>query len=52
MVDVNGQPGVIVNDPNLGIVAVVSVDIAEGKVQTVRSVVNPDKLGHLAGPPR
>jgi RNA polymerase sigma-70 factor (ECF subfamily) len=26
---------------------VVSLDIADGLVQTVRSVVNPDKLRHL-----
>jgi RNA polymerase sigma-70 factor (ECF subfamily) len=24
-----------------------SLDIAEGVVQTVRSIVNPEKLGHL-----
>jgi hypothetical protein len=29
-------------------VAVVSLDVAMGKVQAVRAVANPDKLGHLA----
>ena len=48
MVDVNGQPGVIVNDADNGIVAVVSIDIARDEVQAVRAVVNPDKLSHLA----
>jgi RNA polymerase sigma-70 factor, ECF subfamily len=52
LVDVNGQPGVIVNDADNGIVAVVSIDIAKDQVQAVRAVVNPDKLTHLAGTPR
>jgi RNA polymerase sigma-70 factor (ECF subfamily) len=46
-VDVNGQPGAIVTDPEDRVVGVVALDIADGLVQTVRSVVNPDKLGHL-----
>ena len=52
MVDVNGQPGVIVTAADSGIVAVVSIDIARGEVQAVRAVVNPDKLSHLAGATR
>jgi len=28
-------------------VSVLSLDIADGAVQTVRSIINPDKLGHL-----
>jgi len=46
-VDVNGQPGAIVTDPEDRVVGVLSLDIADGLVQTVRSVVNPDKLRHL-----
>jgi RNA polymerase sigma-70 factor (ECF subfamily) len=26
------------------------LDVLDGRIQTIRSVVNPDKLGHL-GPP-
>ena len=48
--DVNGQPGALVLDPDDRIVNVLSLDIADGVVQTIRSVINPDKLGHL-GPP-
>jgi RNA polymerase sigma-70 factor (ECF subfamily) len=44
---VNGQPGAVFLDPDGRLVNVVSLDIAEGVVQTVRSVVNPEKLGHL-----
>jgi hypothetical protein len=29
------------------VVNVFELDIADGRVQTIRSVVNPDKLGHL-----
>lgn len=48
LVDVNGQPGAVVHDGDGGTIAVVSLDIAMGKVQTVRAVVNPDKLAHIA----
>jgi RNA polymerase sigma-70 factor, ECF subfamily len=44
---VNGQPGAVFLDPDGRLINVVSLDIAEGVVQTVRSVVNPEKLGHL-----
>ncbi len=47
MVDVNGQPGALVQGGDGSTVAVVSLDIAIGRVQAVRAVVNPDKLGHL-----
>jgi RNA polymerase sigma-70 factor (ECF subfamily) len=45
--EVNGQPGALVRDPDGRITNVFSLDIAEGAVQTIRSVVNPDKLRHL-----
>jgi RNA polymerase sigma-70 factor (ECF subfamily) len=44
---VNGGPGLITRDPLGRVVGVLSVDIADGLVQTVRGVVNPDKLTHL-----
>jgi RNA polymerase sigma-70 factor (ECF subfamily) len=44
---VNGQPGATVHAPDGGLVNVITVDIADGAVQTVRSVINPDKLRHL-----
>jgi RNA polymerase sigma-70 factor (ECF subfamily) len=44
---VNGQPGVLLRDAEGAIVAVMALDIAGGAVAGVRSVVNPDKLGHL-----
>jgi hypothetical protein len=46
-VEVNGQPGATLLDPEGRLVGVMALDIAEGQVQAVRSVVNPDKLRHL-----
>jgi RNA polymerase sigma-70 factor (TIGR02957 family) len=48
--EVNGQPGALFLDSAGGVIAVVGLDIAEGRVQGVRSVVNPEKLRHV-GPP-
>ena len=45
--EVNGQPGAVVLDPDGRVVSVLAIDIADGAVQTVRSVINPDKLHHL-----
>jgi RNA polymerase sigma-70 factor (ECF subfamily) len=44
---VNGQPGAVAYDADSRVVAVFALDIADGKVQAIRSVVNPDKLAHL-----
>jgi RNA polymerase sigma-70 factor (TIGR02957 family) len=45
--DVNGQPGAIARSADGRVFAVISLDVAEGRVQGVRSVVNPDKLHHV-----
>jgi RNA polymerase sigma-70 factor (TIGR02957 family) len=44
---VNGQPGAVGYDAEGRVVNVFALDIADGLVQTIRSVVNPDKLQHL-----
>ncbi|WP_084614775.1 RNA polymerase sigma-70 factor [Nakamurella lactea] len=44
---VNGQPGALVVDADGRLLNVLTIDIVDGAVQTVRSVVNPDKLRHL-----
>jgi RNA polymerase sigma-70 factor (ECF subfamily) len=46
-VTVNGQPGAVFTTSDGLIVNVVSLDIADGRVQAIRAVVNPDKLHHL-----
>jgi RNA polymerase sigma-70 factor (ECF subfamily) len=45
--EVNGQPGAMAYDHDGRLVNVLSLEIADGRVQTVRSVLNPDKLRHL-----
>jgi RNA polymerase sigma-70 factor (ECF subfamily) len=44
---VNGQPGARLLDPSGRLIAVMTIDVADGAVQTVRSVINPAKLRHL-----
>jgi RNA polymerase sigma factor (sigma-70 family) len=44
---VNGQPGAVLYDSGGRVVSVIELDIADGVVQAIHSVVNPDKLGHL-----
>ena len=46
-VDVNGQPGAMFLEPEGKIVSVLALDIADGQIQAVRAIVNPDKLQHL-----
>ena len=46
-VEVNGQPGALVLDAEDRLISVIALDIADGQVQGVRSIVNPDKLDHL-----
>jgi RNA polymerase sigma-70 factor (TIGR02957 family) len=48
--EVNGQPGAVYLDAEGRPVLVVSLDIADDQVQTIRSIVNPDKLRHLRLP--
>ena len=47
--DVNGEPGALAFDQQDRLVAVIGLDIAEGQIQTIHSVVNPDKLRHFDG---
>jgi RNA polymerase sigma-70 factor (TIGR02957 family) len=51
-VPVNGQPGAKVSDAAYKLIAVVVLDIADGHIQAVHSIANPDKLRHLATPAR
>ena len=44
---VNGQPGAVTYDPDGRVINVFALEITDGIVAAVRSVVNPDKLGHL-----
>jgi RNA polymerase sigma-70 factor (ECF subfamily) len=45
--EINGQPGALFLDSEGRLLVVISVDVADGLVQTVHGVSNPDKLRHL-----
>jgi RNA polymerase sigma-70 factor (ECF subfamily) len=47
LAEINGQPGALLFDPDGVPVVAVSLEIADGQVQTLRAVTNPDKLAHL-----
>jgi RNA polymerase sigma-70 factor (ECF subfamily) len=44
---VNGQPGAVLYDAEGRVASVIELDVADGVVQAIRAVVNPDKLGHI-----
>jgi RNA polymerase sigma-70 factor (ECF subfamily) len=45
--EINGQPGALLLDREGRLIGVMSLDVAEGQIQGVSSIVNPDKLRHL-----
>jgi RNA polymerase sigma-70 factor (TIGR02957 family) len=45
--EVNGQPGAVAIDADGQLVGVMGLDIADGQVQTIHVIANPDKLRHL-----
>ena len=45
--EVNGQPGAIFRDRDGKVLYAVALDVLDGQIQTIRSVSNPDKLGHV-----
>ena len=45
--ELNGQPGAILRDRDGKVVGTLTLDVLGGRIQTIRSVVNPDKLGHV-----
>ena len=47
LVRVNGQPGAVAYDAEGLLLNVLALDVVDGKVEAVRSVVNDDKLRHL-----
>lgn len=45
--EVNGQPGAILRDRDGKVLTTLALDVLDGQIQTIRSVSNPDKLGHM-----
>jgi RNA polymerase sigma-70 factor (ECF subfamily) len=44
---VNGRPGAVTTTADGLVINVMELEIADGQIQAVRSVVNPDKLAHV-----
>ncbi|KAB2340564.1 RNA polymerase sigma-70 factor [Actinomadura rudentiformis] len=44
---VNGQPGAIFRDRDGQVLSTWALDVLDGQIQTIRTVNNPDKLGHV-----
>jgi RNA polymerase sigma-70 factor (ECF subfamily) len=47
LVEVNGGPGALILDADERLIAVMALDVADGQVASIGSIVNPDKLAHL-----
>jgi RNA polymerase sigma-70 factor (ECF subfamily) len=45
--NVNGQPGAIFRDRDGLVLNTWSLEVLDGQIQAIRTVLNPDKLGHL-----
>jgi RNA polymerase sigma-70 factor (TIGR02957 family) len=45
--EVNGEPGALLLDPDERLLGVWALDIGGGEVRGIRSVVNPEKLRHI-----
>ncbi|WP_108012514.1 RNA polymerase sigma-70 factor [Streptomyces sp. VMFN-G11Ma] len=45
--EINGQPGAIFREREGGVLAVMVLDVRAGQIRAIRSVINPDKLGHV-----
>ena len=48
LASVNGQPGAVFHDPTGTPFSVLALDVVDGAVTAIRSIVNPDKLRHVA----
>jgi hypothetical protein len=46
-VEVNGGPGALFLDGQQRMIGVLALDIADGQITSISSIVNPDKLTHL-----
>ena len=45
--EMNGQPGAIFRDRDNKVLYTLTLDVLDGRIQTIRAVGNPDKLGHV-----
>ncbi|MFJ3665298.1 RNA polymerase sigma-70 factor [Streptomyces sp. NPDC090106] len=45
--EVNGQPGAVFRDRDGRVLLTLALDVLDGRIQTLRFVLNPDKLAHV-----
>jgi len=45
--EVNGLPGAIFRDRDGRVLHTMALDVLDGRIQAIRTVINPDKLGHV-----
>ncbi|MER8157719.1 RNA polymerase sigma-70 factor [Streptomyces sp. NPDC094472] len=45
--EVNGQPGAVFRERDGKVLQALVLDVLDGQIQAIRTVINPDKLGHL-----
>ncbi len=45
--EINGQPGAIFRDRDGKVLHILAMDLLDGQIQTIRAILNPDKIGHL-----
>ncbi len=45
--DINGQPGALIVDEEGRVISAISLEIRDGGISAIHSVVNPEKLTHL-----
>ncbi|MEU0688509.1 RNA polymerase sigma-70 factor [Streptomyces uncialis] len=45
--EVNARPGAVFRDRDGRVLQILALDVLDGQIQDIRSVINPDKLGHL-----
>ncbi|MFG1670936.1 RNA polymerase sigma-70 factor [Streptomyces sp. Y7] len=45
--EINGQEGAVYRDRDGRVLQTLVLDVLDGRIQTIRTVLNPDKLGHM-----
>ncbi|WP_371673685.1 RNA polymerase sigma-70 factor [Streptomyces sp. NBC_00289] len=45
--EMNGQPGAVFRDRDGRILHTLVLDVLDGRIQTIRAVINPEKLAHI-----
>ena len=45
--EINGSPGAILLDGHGGVIGVWVLEFGRGEIESISSIINPDKLGHL-----